>query len=268
MSVFTGITRERVYSPGRVGDDRAILEAVAAALRAAGHAVQVLDGDADDWPAPPRGATVFTMAQGPRALARLGAWQQAGLRIVNSPRGILNCQRHRALPLLTAAGVPVPPSQLLATDGAIPDTAGRSPAWLKRGDVHATDPGDVVAVDSPAALRRGLADFRARGIGAAILQEHVAGTVLKFYAVRGRFLHVVEPPGAPGADAALRQRIDRLGQQAAAALEVEIYGGDCVCDVAGRLTLIDLNDWPSYAPCRSAAARAIAAYLQEVTASS
>ena len=30
---------------------------------------------------------------------------------------------------------------------------------------------------------------------------------------------------------------------------------------AGGLTLIDLNDWPSFAPCRDAAAAAIANYL-------
>jgi hypothetical protein len=54
----------------------------------------------------------------------------------------------------------------------------------------------------------------------------------------------------------------RLAAGAAAALELEVFGGDCVRDRENNLWLIDLNDWPSYAPCRFEAAAAIAAYLK------
>ena len=57
------------------------------------------------------------------------------------------------------------------------------------------------------------------------------------------------------------QGMAQLGAQAAAALGVEVYGGDCRHQPDGSLMLIDLNDWPSYARCRDAAAEAIAAYL-------
>jgi len=52
-----------------------------------------------------------------------------------------------------------------------------------------------------------------------------------------------------------------LAEAAAAALELEVFGGDCVRDRQQNLWLIDLNDWPSYARCRFAAADAIASYL-------
>jgi len=264
VTAFVGITRERVFSPGRVDDDRAILEAVAGALHAAGRAVAVVDGDDATWPEPDAGTVVFTMAQGDRALARLAAWQRRGVRVVNTPEAILNCQRQRTVPLLTAAGLAFPESRMIATDAAPTDVIFPDGAWLKRGDVHATDAADVVFVDTPAALQDAVAGFRARGIRAAVVQRHAPGVVVKFYAARGRFFFDVEPAGGP-LDAAVRRGIDRLGQRAAAVLGVEVYGGDCVCDVTGRLTLIDLNDWPSYARCRSQAAPAIAAYLQEVT---
>ena len=52
-----------------------------------------------------------------------------------------------------------------------------------------------------------------------------------------------------------------LAEAGAGALELEVFGGDCVRDIERRLWLIDLNDWPSYAPCRFGAAEAIASYL-------
>ncbi|MBI3292673.1 MAG: hypothetical protein HYZ73_07705, partial [Elusimicrobia bacterium] len=54
-----------------------------------------------------------------------------------------------------------------------------------------------------------------------------------------------------------------LADQAAQALGLEIYGGDVVITPEGRLALIDVNDWPTFAPCRGAAGRAIGTYLIE-----
>ena len=41
--------------------------------------------------------------------------------------------------------------------------------------------------------------------------------------------------------------------------DVRVYGGDCIVTPEGSLAIIDFNDWPSFAPCREEAARAIAA---------
>jgi hypothetical protein len=264
MSHFVGITRERVFSPGRVEDDRAIIELVAGCLRTQRHTVALHDGDAERWPEPPQGALIFAMCQGARAVERLYAWEQRGWRIINRPSGILNCQRHRTVPALLAAGVAFPQSLLLDTSAVIdlPTWTRHGGAWLKRGDVHATESADVVRVDDAPAFRAALHDFRQRGIRTAVVQRHVPGRVLKFYAVLGRYFHCVPPPHdgfVVGPE--VLQNLDALGQHAARTLGVEIYGGDCVCDVRGGLTLIDLNDWPSYARCRTEGAKEIAAYL-------
>ena len=49
---------------------------------------------------------------------------------------------------------------------------------------------------------------------------------------------------------------------AATNVPLGVPGGDCVRDLSGKLHLIDLNDWPSFASCRAAAASHIAAYVQ------
>jgi len=260
MRTFVGITRERVFSPGRVEDDAGILRLVAERLRADGHAVTVIDGDDAQWPEVDTDTVVFTMCQGDRALERLSRWAAAGVRVVNRPDGILNCQRHRTIPLLTVAALRVPPSVLVAT--AAPPawpawaTAG---VWVKRGDVHATDPADVVFAPDPVTAGAALRGFHDRGIARAVLQQHAPGVVLKFYAVTDRFFFCVRPADArlPGSEVLARVR--DIGARAARVLGVEVYGGDCVVGADDQATLIDLNDWPSYAACRVDAATAIAA---------
>ncbi len=59
------------------------------------------------------------------------------------------------------------------------------PCWVKRGDVHATEAGDVCFNGDAAALDASLARFAARGIARAVVQDHVPGDLIKFYGVAG-----------------------------------------------------------------------------------
>jgi hypothetical protein len=140
------------------------------------------------------------------------------------------------------------------------------PFWLKRGDVHAMRADDVVLVHGLEAASEALQGFRRRGIADALLQAHVEGDVFKFYAVQGGFFHWLPADGGtPRMDAGEERAMAALAQRGADALGLEVYGGDCIRDPSGRLSLIDLNDWPSYAACRTQAAGAIAAYLDGQT---
>ena len=56
-----------------------------------------------------------------------------------------------------------------------------------------------------------------------------------------------------------------VADAASDAVGLEVYGGDCVATEKGDLQLIDLNDWPSYGPCRAEGARAIAARLEALS---
>jgi hypothetical protein len=263
MSDFLGIAREAEFSPGKVDADRAILDAVADVLRARGHRVAVTHPDG--MPSrPARGSTVFTMAQGEDALARLRAWERDGIQVVNSVAGVLNCHRHRMCEALARTGVAMPETIVFATAAPVawPAWLAREGGWLKRGDVHATTAGDVRFVADPAAAETGAAELLARGILRAVVQRHVAGVVLKFYAVAERFF-AWYPPAATVITVAAPQEatLRDLAARAARALDLEVFGGDVVVGPEG-FEFIDFNDWPSYAPCRPGAAQAIASRLE------
>lgn len=262
MSEFLGIARERVFSPGKVDADRGILEAVAEVLRRRGHCVRVVSAE-DVLPRPASGTVVFTMSQGERALAAVRDWERAGVRVINSVGSILNCHRHRMLACFRRASVATPETLLLEDRATWPEWLAGDGGWLKRGDVHATEAGDVVFVADAAAASKALQRLRARGIERVVLQRHVPGVVLKFYAVANGFLAWYPPPEtALEISSAQVAELRAVAAAGAQALGLDVYGGDCVVNANGRLRLIDLNDWPSYAPCRAAAAEAIAAHLE------
>ena len=120
-----------------------------------------------------------------------------------------------------------------------------------------------------------LREFALRGIGQVALQRHQEGTEVKFYAVSGRrFFHwLYASSGGPddGLPAPPRTTsravefdtgaLQQIAEEAAATLGLEVFGGDAIVGPTGEITLIDLNDWPSFAPCRERASSAIAAYI-------
>ena len=112
-------------------------------------------------------------------------------------------------------------------------------------------------------LNSALLRFRTRGLKAAVFQKHCEGDEVKFYAVKaGRLFwpyYPKESEGYPFHERALK----RLAEHAAETLDLEIYGGDAIISPEGKITLIDFNDWPSFAPCRGTAANAIAKFLKD-----
>ena len=181
---------------------------------------------------------------------------------------MLNTYRDRMIAQFAEAGVPFIESRLVATSGE--RVAAPQPVWVKRADVHNTQAGDVIYAADVAAVESALAGLHARGIPRAVIQPHVAGDLIKFYGVG-------PGGGAPGEPPWFRwfyhkdqtlhrhdfdqRELARLVRQAAAALGLEIYGGDCIATASGELRLIDLNAWPSFALFREEAASVIASYL-------
>jgi hypothetical protein len=271
-----GLFREAECSPGRHrSNDAQLLEQVAQALRQRGFHVDLMAFE-DAAASRPSGAIVFSMCQGWPALEAITRWELDGAQVVNSPRASLNTYRDRLPAVMQAAGIPFPPTRLVATargnDPAVDVNGG---VWLKRGDVHASVSTDVQWIDSKDGLRAGLRDFAARGVGRAALQQHCEGDEVKFYGVAGgawfRWFYPGDGPAEPGHYRASRREggrhtldvaaLRRLTDRAAEAAGLDIFGGDVIVAPTGELTLIDLNDWPSFAPCRDAASEAIADHL-------
>ncbi|HSE03385.1 MAG TPA: hypothetical protein VLK35_04440 [Methylomirabilota bacterium] len=263
-----GLFREREHSPGRESDDAEILRLTAKHLEAYGVQVELkAPEDLVATEAPPDG--VFFMCERMEALRTLLAWQERGVRLVNSPRAVLNTYRERMVAQLREANVSFVPSRLVATrDAAV---GARLPVWVKRADVHNTQDGDVVFAETRETLAAALAGLAARGIEGAVLQPHVSGDLIKFYGIGPGgggpdggppwfrwFYHKDQRLAGHPFDAA---RLARLVRAAAAALGLEIYGGDAIASADGELQLLDLNAWPSFALYRDEAAPVIASYL-------
>jgi hypothetical protein len=263
-----GIFREEAHSPGRESDDTEILRLTAKGLEAKGFQVDLKTPDELGVVTDTRPRGMFLMCEQPEALQAVATLEVSGVRAVNSPAAVLNTYRERMVTQFAEAGVPFIASRLVTTSGE--RVAAPRPLWVKRADVHNTQEGDVAYAADAAAAARALEGLAARGIERAVLQPHVDGDLIKFYGIGpGGGAHG-EPPwfrwfyhkDQQLSGHAFDQRaLARLVRQAAGALGLEIYGGDCIATASGELVLIDLNAWPSFALFREEAASAIAAYL-------
>lgn len=262
-----GVYREKRFSPGKIEDDAAILDMTLDALTGLGCKVARVAPDAlcSGTLRPP---CVVTMAQSAETLALLAEWQRQGTRVINSSVSIRNCYRKPLTKLLAEAGIKTPHGRMVNLRGttAEVDFDWPRPVWLKRGDVHAMQEGDVVLVSSRDDLLPALEHFQRHDIKDALLQEHIDGEVIKFYGV-GQRRYFKAFLAKTGEDFTRQVGLLReLAEEAERAVGIEVYGGDAVLTPEHELYLIDLNDWPSFSRCRGEAAESIASYVMNALA--
>lgn len=263
---FLGVYRERMFSPGRVLDDAAIMDDTLALLAHHGHEVHAveaesLDGGSDDVDC------VLTMGQSERTLAILEKSGGRGVRIVNPVTSIRLCRRATFIRLLAHAGLPLPRGEITTPEDARRRIVFNAPKayWVKRGDVHKIEPGDVVKVASQGELEAALGHFLRKHINPIVVQEHVEGEAIKFYCISAGPAAAAPyfaafPEGGETAITDNLAELRSLAERAAAATGLEVYGGDAVITPEGRVVLIDLNAWPSFSRCRAMAAQRIAGF--------
>ncbi|MDR0995472.1 MAG: hypothetical protein LBL81_04185 [Tannerella sp.] len=271
---IAGIRRGSKFSPNHVGNDAAIFQLTALELRRLGCQVneyaedELLEGHL-------REENLFDMARDKHSVRLLKQYEDEGRRVVNSGYGIENCTRERMTRLLLENGIPHPRSLILPTN-ADPcralEAAGLENCWIKRGDFHAIHREDVTYVRNREEAQGILEEYAIRGIRSAVVNEHLVGDLVKFYGVAGTdFFYWFYPSSGGHSKFGLEQingnargipfdepALQALCDRAARILGVVIYGGDCIVAEDSRVRLIDFNDWPSFAPCREAAAPCIA----------
>lgn len=258
---IAGILRAGRFSPNHVGTDAAILNAVAANLRRRGLAVNlyseeqfIAHGLQGNEP------IVMNMCRDERSISRLHTLEDSGHIVINSGYAIANCARQRAVGLLERAGIPMPPTVVVPTNENVREQLERVCAcggWVKRADAQTIHKEDVTRVSNSFEAQELLGEFFIRGIRMAAVSSHIEGVQLKFYGVRGSdFFHYYFPNvEVPAFDAV--EFVDTI-KRAADALGVDVYGGDAIVDSAtGAFYIVSVNDWPSFAPCRDAAAKGI-----------
>ncbi len=272
MPDVVAIFRNPTYSPlQHRSNDTAILEATLTHVVRPGWRLVKTSEQEIAGGHLPAAHLYLNMCQGALASEQLMPLEADGALVVNRPSSVLNCHRHRLVKRLAGGALPFPRTLVLPSTAAVPapalwelaaGSAEEQPIWIKRGDVHAERPEDVVRV-ATAQVSTAMAAFAERGIPWVALQQHVPGPIVKFYAVAdGRFFRWYPAAGGAGAEVAVdADRLKALAFDAAAQLELEVFGGDVAFPRPERPVLIDINDWPSFAPFREDAARAIAGYV-------
>lgn len=271
---IAGVMRAGAYSPNHIGNDAAIFNAAADQLRKRGCEV-VVYSEQQFQQSDIREEVILNMCREQESIAKLISLEERGRLVINSGIGIQNCTRERMTRILLGAGIPYPESLIVNTNEDIRPAlrdAGFGSCWIKRGDFHAMHKEDVSYCRHIEEAQDVLHEYFFRGIPRAVINRHLIGDLVKFYGVAGQpFFHWFYPydeghskygyeavngksQGLPFDENQLRDMCDR----AADIMDVRIYGGDCIIDADGSIRIIDFNDWPSFAPCRSEGAVAIA----------
>lgn len=268
MATCLGIYRELTNSPNRESDDKLVLDAVLEQLGLLGfegrtilpHTLEPSDFKGVELALP--------MCESYPRLMRLKSLEREGACLfVNSPTAVLDCYRTRMVPVLEGVlqdHFPKSEIRSASETGSPPEFMDGRGLWIKRGDVHNTCDRDVVRILKWSEVREVLRDFRQREITHLVLQEHLDGDLIKFYGVGpGQwftwFYH--DPPQVRRHPFTL----DDLAYEAnrgACALGLRIFGGDAIVAPSGKIYILDLNSWPSFARVRREAAVQIAWYLQ------
>ena len=265
-----GILRETQNSPNRESDDALILKAVMDQLSILKTETAVIAPEEFDLADVSAYDMIVPMCETYPRLMRLRKIEaETGIIVVNPSDSVLGCYRARMLASFAATpGLSYPPTEVRRTtadaNAKAPGFEAEGGYWVKRGDVHNTCAYDVVfsrdwrGVD---AIRR---EFASREIGDMAVQRHVDGDLIKFYGVGpGQwftwFYH--DPSIARRAPFELEDLAEQA-ELAATAVKVEVFGGDAIVTNEGRIFVIDINSWPSFARVRAEASIQIARLLR------
>lgn len=271
---IAGVMRAGAYSPNHIGNDAAIFNIVAEELRKRGAEVNVYTEEQLIAGAV-REDIIVNMCREQRSIQILQHREEEGALVINSGFGIENCTRERMTRILIGSNIPYPASVCVNTNEgvtAVLEKAGIDRCWIKRGDFHAMHKEDVSFCRHRQEAQEVLQEYFLRGIPRAVINTHLEGDLIKFYGVRGTdFFFWFYPFDAGhskyGAEAINgpsqglkfdREYLRGICNQAADELDVVIYGGDCIVGADGSVSIIDFNDWPSFAPCRNEAGPYIA----------
>ncbi len=266
--------RAGAYSPNHIGNDAAIFNGVVDQLRKRGSEVNVYSEEqlmAGAVTEP----IIVNMCREAKSIALLQQYEDEGRLVINSGYGIENCTRERMTRILLGSNIPYPESLTVNTDEVVKGQlikAKFTQCWIKRGDGHAQHKEDVSYVRHPEEAQEVLQEYFLRGIKRAVINRHLVGDLIKFYGVAGtpffywfypfdlghsKYGHEAINGKSQGIEFDLNH-LKAIVQAASDAVDVKIYGGDAIVSPDGTISIIDFNDWPSFAPCRVEAAPYIA----------
>lgn len=271
---IAAVSRAGAYSPNHIGNDAAILHATVEHLRRRGCEVKIYSEEEfqkEDISAD----MILDMCRETASIEKLQRLEDEGMLVINSGYGIENCTRELMTRLLLQAGVSYPESLIVDTNADSREAlrkAGFERCWVKRGECHAIHKEDVSFSRHVEETQELLHEFFYRGIHRAVINRHLDGDLVKFYGLSdGSFFYHFLPLSAHHSKFGVEEingkehnypfdteELKEMSIKAAKVTGIDIFGGDCIISPEGKITIIDFNDWPSFAPCRDEAAPAIA----------
>lgn len=210
--------------------------------------------------------------------------------VVNSPQGVRHVAQSRELTLmlLQSAGISVPQwwafdpeaDEMFLTE---PDLQSLLPGWVKAMRTEGTRPEDVAYVASPLEADSRILELAAQQVPDIVVTRHLEGDLIKCYCVlapqpsQAPFFRWFYPQesgyskfgqaeqyNSPLAHVPFAEaRLSQLALSIARTLELQVFGFDAIVQPPlspGQepvISVIDVNDWPSFSSCRQEAARAI-----------
>ncbi|MFI3239767.1 MAG: hypothetical protein R3Y22_04180 [Bacteroidales bacterium] len=273
MVTIAGVMREAIYSPNNVDKDAAIFNAVVEQLQGKQCVVnlyseqQLRAGVVSE-------SVILNMCRDWDSIKMLQSLEREGRLVINSAFGIENCTRERMTKGLLDNNIPTADTLIVDTDSEVTGFSFDE-CWVKRGDFHAVEREDVSFCRSQEEVHAVLNLYHQRGIKRAVINKHLTGDLVKFYGVQdSEFFYWFYPLAAghskygheyingvsKGITVDVKQ-MTQICQDASHALNVGIYGGDCVVGEDGTIRIIDFNDFPSFSPCREQVAPHIAEYI-------
>jgi hypothetical protein len=264
---FAAIRRKTEFSPNHELNDLLIINQTADYLRSFGAVINFYDEDGINEDTIKENL-IFSMVQGPTGISQLLKLSQSKINpplIINSPESVFACYRTNMLFMLPKGGIPIPKTLLVSTNIVMNGEISQFNSdrlWVKRGDVHAIRREDVISIQSNhEQLKNTLKDFRDRQIGKVVLQEHVTGDTVKFYAVRETDFFYWYYTDNKFTNTFNESKLKEIANASAEILGLYVYGGDAIIGSNGEIVIIDINDWPSFAPIRNVASEHIAKLL-------
>lgn len=269
MSALLGIFREISHSPKREFDDAQILRLTGEKLSKRG--CNVILKQPDEFLKERTSSfhdLIFMMCEESLILQKIQTLESQGLAVVNSTEAILNTYRGRMIPILQSKNLASPQSWFISLNNSESLNSEGLPAdvWVKRGDFHSMQTGDVCYAKTAQDVKNLLQIFHARGIKEVVLQRNIVGDLVKFYGVgclerKEWFRWFYHKDQNLKRYSFSEEKLKKIVSLSASVLGVEVYGGDAIINKEGEIFVIDLNAWPSFALFREEASNEIAQHL-------
>jgi glutathione synthase/RimK-type ligase-like ATP-grasp enzyme len=237
--------RERRFSKGSV--DVYLVTALVRSLHRSGINVELLEPNADPSSAGEPPNIICNMRRAPEAIQILIDHYNRSTRFINNPNATLNCLKEPMLVNLQEANIPCP--RYVVSSQPTTESIDTWPVWM-HSTAYNISAHWAGAANTPKELANRWQEAQSSGISKIILCEAIEGPLRKVYCINDYVL-------GSGSEQA-RSLVREVGR----VFGLEVFGVDLVESRQLGHVVVDVNDWPSFAPVRDTAVRLLTDFIR------